>query len=246
MIHPTAIVSPTAEIGDNVKIGAFSIIYDHVKIGSGTVIESHCELGLPTPLAKNKELVIGQNSIIRSKSIFYAGSVFGERFETGHRVTVRENTKAGINFRLGTASDIQGDCVIGDYVRCPANVHICKTAEVGSFVWIFPFTCLTNDPRPPSHTMIGPKIEDYAIVATMCVLLPGTTVGRGAFVSAHSCVTRDVEPGMLVAGSPAKPLRKVNELKLKDGTQAYPWVKHFHRGYPEDVVALWMKEDFTV
>ena len=50
-------------------------------------------------------LVIGDNSFIRSQSIFYAGSVFGENLTTGHRVTVREGVKAGKNLQLGTLSN---------------------------------------------------------------------------------------------------------------------------------------------
>ena len=55
--------------------------------------------------------------MIRSHSVFYQGSTFGSRLATGHRVTVREKTQAGENLRLGTLCDLQGTCVIGDYVR---------------------------------------------------------------------------------------------------------------------------------
>ena len=57
-----------------------------------------------------KKIIIGDNSLIRSKSIFYVGSTFGPKLLTGHRVTVREGVKAGKNLQIGTLTDIQGDC----------------------------------------------------------------------------------------------------------------------------------------
>ena len=74
MIHPTAIVSPLAQIGVNVRVGPFSIIHDNVVIGADTVIESHCEIGHPSALAGGRALVIGRGSLIRSHSVFYEGS----------------------------------------------------------------------------------------------------------------------------------------------------------------------------
>jgi|SRR5471030_1219705 len=241
MIHPSASVSPLAILGENVSIGPFTIVHDHVQIGADSVIDGFCELGYPSPLADGLPLIIGAGSRIRSHSIFYQGSRFGERLVTGHRVTVREKTVAGVNFQLGTLSDIQGDCSIGDYVRCHSNVHIGKMSKVGNFVWIFPYVVLTNDPHPPSDTLLGCEIGDYAAIATMSVVLPGVKVGRGALVAAHSMVGKDVAPDTVAGGSPSKYLCDTSKIKLKDGSDrpAYPWTSHFRRGYPEAVTAGW-------
>jgi acyl-[acyl carrier protein]--UDP-N-acetylglucosamine O-acyltransferase len=116
-IHPTAVVSKKAEIGNNVTIGPFTIIYDNVVIGENTVIEAYCEIGYPTKLANGDALVIGKDSLIRSHSIFYQGSSFDEGMTTGHHVIMREKIKAGMGLQLGSLVDFQGGCTIGDYVN---------------------------------------------------------------------------------------------------------------------------------
>lgn len=244
MIHASAIVSPKAKLGKNISIGPFTIVHDDVEIGDETVIGSHCEIGYPTPLANGSSLVIGAASLIRSHSIFYQGSVFGERLQTGHRVTVREMTRAGKNLQIGTVSDIQGHCEIGDYVRFHSNVHIGQHSKIGNYVWIFPYVVLTNDPHPPSNVQIGVTVEDFVAIATMSTILPGVVLKAGALVGAHSSVNRDVEADTVVAGSPATFVCETKKLKLKDGSgnSAYPWRKHFHRGYPEKIIAAWEKE----
>lgn len=244
LIHPSAIVSPLANLGENITIGPFSIIHDCVQIGSGTHIDGYCELGYPTALAENKPLIIGADSIIRSHSVFYQGSIFGDGLVTGHRVTVREKTIGGKNLQIGTLSDIQGHCEIGDYVRFHSNVHIGQHSHIGNCVWIFPYVVLTNDPHPPSNVMMGVTIEDFAAIATMSIILPGVTVGQGALIGAHSSVSKDVLADTVVGGSPAKFICETNKIKLKDGSNAsaYPWRKHFHRGYPEELVTAWLSE----
>ena len=107
MIHPSAVVSPRAKLGENVQIGAFCLIHDDVEIGDNCEIQAYCELGVATPLAEGP-LVIGSNSLIRSHSVFYRGSVFGEGLRTGHRVTVRELIQAGKDLQIGTLSDLHG------------------------------------------------------------------------------------------------------------------------------------------
>jgi acetyltransferase-like isoleucine patch superfamily enzyme len=240
-IHPTAYVAPNAKLGSNVSVGAFSLIHADVVIGDNTIIESHCVIGNPSALSAGAPLIIGRDSLIRSHSIFYVGSTFGDRLVTGHRVTVREGTKAGTNLQIGTLSDVQGHCEIGDYVRTHSNVHIGQKSKIGSFVWIFPYVVLTNDPHPPSNVMMGCIIEDYAVIATMSVVLPGVKVGTHALVAAHSLVSKDVESRTVVGGSPAKYICHSEKIKLKDGTDApaYPWPSHFTRGYPDEVVAEW-------
>lgn len=247
LVHPTAIVSSKARIGEGVRVGAFASIYDNVIIENNCSIGAYCELGVSSALSDGSPLLIGANSNIRSHSIFYEGSRFGPALVTGHRVTVREQTIAGKNLQIGTLSDIQGHCEFGDYVRLHSNVHIGQKSKVGNFVWIFPYVVLTNDPHPPSEVLIGPTVEEYAAIATMSVILPGVTVGSGALVGAHSSVTRDVAPDTVVAGAPAKFICATSKIKLKNNPHesAYPWRKHFHRGYPQEVVERWKNEFFT-
>jgi len=240
MIHKTAIISPVAKIGKNVSVGPYSIVYDNTIIGDNTVIDGFCEIGYPTQLANGNPLVIGDNSRIRSHSVFYEGSSFKENLVTGHRVTVRENTHAGLNMQIGTLSDFQGDCIIGDFVRTHSNVHIGKHSKVGDYVWIFPYVVLTNDPHPPSETMLGVTIKEYAVIATMAVLLPGITVNEHALVGAHTLVNRDVPANMVVAGNPGEVICETSSIKIKNkDVSAYPWPSHFHRGYPEYVIDEW-------
>jgi len=241
MIHPSALVSPKAVLGDGVTIGPFTVIHDDVEIGAGTTIDGFCEIGYPAKSAGGKPLTIGANSLIRSHSVFYAGSRFGPGLLTGHRVTVREHTVAGPDLHLGTLCDIQGDCFIGDYVRMHSNVHIGKLSRIGNFVWIFPYVVMTNDPHPPSAVQLGCEIDDYAAVATMSVILPGVKIGRHALVAAHSMVGKDVAPSTVVGGSPARYICDTAKIRLKDGSErpAYPWTSHFRRGYPAEVTAGW-------
>jgi len=240
-IHPTAYVDPQAKLGTDVEIGAFCIVHGNVVIGNRTVISAYSEIGLPTPLGNGSPLIFGDDSLIRSHSIFYESSSFGPRLVTGHRVTVRENTFAGESFQIGTLSEIQGDCEIGDHVRFQSGVFVGKKTKIGNFVWILPHAVLTNDPTPPSNTLLGCNIEDYASIAAMAVILPGVTVGRHSLVAAHACVSKDVPPNMVVAGVPARIIGETKSIKLRDGSDeaAYPWTRHFHRGYPESVVNTW-------
>jgi acetyltransferase-like isoleucine patch superfamily enzyme len=245
MIHPTAIVSEKAVLGSDVTIGPFTIVHEGVTIGKGSTIGSHCEIGLISDSSGAQALSIGDDSNIRSHSIFYLGSSFGDGLITGHRVTVRESTRAGKNLQIGTLSDIQGDCTFGDYVRLHSNVHIGKGSTIGNFVWIFPYVVLTNDPHPPSETCVGVTIEDFAVLATMSTILPGIKISTGALVGAHSLVNRDVAPDTIVVGVPAKPVGPTNKIKLSSapGEAAYPWRKHFHKGYPFEVITQWELEN---
>lgn len=241
-IHHTALISPDAKIGRNVKIGPFTSINGNVEIGDDTFIDGYCEIGYSTPRAQGKALVIGPRSQIRSHSVIYEGSTFGAELVTGHRVTVREGVSAGQNLQIGTLTDIQGNCLVGDYVRFHSGVFISQHSQIGNFVWLFPHVVLTEDPRPPSNFLVGVILEDFAAIAAASVLLPGVRIGKGSLVGAGSVVVADVDPGMVVLGVPAKPICEASKIKLKDGTDrpAYPWTTHFHRGYPESVVQSWL------
>lgn len=241
-ISPLAHISPAATIGSDVDIGPWTVVHDNVVIRDRVAIESHCVIGHPTPLAEGESLVIGEDSLIRSHSVFYEGSRFGPGLRTGHHVTVREKFVAGPGLQIGTLGDFQGHATVGDYVRTHSGVQINHGTQIGSYVWIFPHVVLTNDPHPPSDGFLaGVVVEDYAVIAAMACVLPGVRIGARALVAAHSLVTKDVEPDSVVGGVPAKRLGATKGILLKDGSgrSAYPWMRHFHRGYPADVVRMW-------
>jgi UDP-3-O-[3-hydroxymyristoyl] glucosamine N-acyltransferase len=176
-IHPTAIIAESAKLGRNVTVGAYSIIHENVIIEDHSVISARCTLGEPlttfysTPdTYQNPQLSIGMNALIRSETLVYAGSQIGNNFQSGHRVTIRESTKIGENVRIGTLSDVQGHCFIGDHSRLHSNVFVAPNSKIGQCVWLLPHTVLTNDPRPPSDSWCGVTIDDFAVIAAMSVL----------------------------------------------------------------------------
>ena len=233
-------ISPAAKIGKNVRIGDNTIIYDNVEIGDNTVICNDCVIGEPLndyysniEQYVNPITIIGAESLIRSHTVIYAGNTMGDHFQTGHRVTVRENTTFGSHCSLGTLDDVQGHSEFGDYCRLHSNVHIGMHSKLGNFVFVYPFVVFTNDPTPPSDICAGPTVGDFTQIATGSVLLPRVKIGKHCLIGACSSVTKDVEDYQLVLGVPAKPIKDVREIKDRiSGESHYPWPYHFDRNMP--------------
>lgn len=235
------VISENAKIGKNVKIGDNTTIYENVEIGDNSIICNDVILGEPTyeyyanVEYKNKPLIIGANSLIRSHSIFYAGSRFGEFLVTGHRITVREHTIAGNHCSFGSYSDIQGDCTFGNYVRLHSYVNVGQKSRVGNFVFIYPFVVLTNDPTPPSTHLIGSTIGDFTQVTTGSIILSGSEIGIHCLIGANSTVGGSFVDYSFINGSPASTIcdiRKAPLFNLETASRHYPWPKHFDRGMP--------------
>jgi len=232
-------ISPHAKIGKNVRIGDNTSIYDNVRIDDNTTIANNCVIGEPlqdyyfSEHYENPETVIKSGALIRSHTVIYSGSEFGENFATGHRITIREYTKFGDNCRVGTLSDIQGYSTFGNHCWLHSNVHIGQKSTIGSFVFIYPYVVFTNDPTPPSDISIGPTVGDYFQIAVFSVLLPGVQIGVHCLVGAGSIVGKDVEDFQLVLGNPAKFVKDVREIKdRKTGEPHYPWPYRFNRNMP--------------
>lgn len=238
VIKEGVIIEDHVVIGDNSYIDYGTIIKENVTVGNNSFIGANCILGeYLVDFFQNREnavhpLIIGEGALIRSGSIIYGDSVFGRSLQTGHRVTIREKTTVGDCVSIGTLSDIQGDCVIGDYVHMHSNVHIGQKSIIGNYVWIFPYVVLTNDPTPPSENLKGVKIDDFACVCTHTVVLPGVHIGKDALVGAGANVTKDVPERMVAVGNPAKAVKAVENLLDGQGNKHYPWRYHFERGTP--------------
>lgn len=259
-----SVVSDNARIGDNVTIGHNCIIEDDVVIGantyidSNTIIRSNTEIGISSFIGSNciigeywmdfclnrephiHSLVIGEKCLIRSGSILYAGSEIGHGFQTGHRVTIREKSKIGNHVSIGTLSDIQGNCGIGNYVRLHSNVHIGQLSVIDDFVWIFPYVVLTNDPTPPSEDFVGVHVKPFAIIATGAIIMPGLVIGQDSLVAAGAIITKNVLDYSVVAGNPGRSISDVRKVRNKiTGGPVYPWRHHFSNYMP------WIESDFS-
>lgn len=226
-------------IGKNVKIGDNTTIYDNVTIDDNSIICNDCVIGEPgnkyyfDENYKNPPTLIGKNSLIRSHCIIYAGSAFGEYLSTGHRATIREGMKVGDHCMISTLVDIQGNSVFGNYVRIYSNVHICEYSKIGNFVFIYPFSIFTNDPRPPSNTYKGPTIGNYSIIAVHCSILPGVEIGENCLIGANSVVNRNVESFSFSVGSPARHVSDIRKIMSNEnGGSQYPWMNNFERCMP--------------
>lgn len=235
-------ISQHAKIGQNVSIGDFVTISGDVEIGDDSVIESYCHIGYSNGREKSG-LTIGANAHIRSHSICYLGSTIGSGLVTGHHSVIRENSTIGDGFQLGTGSIVMGELEIGDYVRTGSRVEVGQMSKVGSFVWIFLNTTLINDMYPPSPEIVGPVVQDFAVIGAHCVIYPGVVVGSDSLVGSGCFLSRDLPDQTIAVGNPSKEIGPVTKIRLPDeGGPAYPWRHRFQRGYPEEVVKRWLNE----
>jgi len=241
-IDPTASIGENVSLGKGVVIGPQSIIYDNVTIGDFGVIGPRVTIGEPEAGFYQSDqyefppTIIGAHATVRSGSVIYAGCEIGDGFRTGHYAILRERTIVGENCSFGTFAQSDGECVLGDYVRLHYAAHVCRTARVGNYVWLYPYTVLTNDIHPPCNQCVqGPVIDDYAVIATHSVVMPRIRIGAHALIGANSVVTKDVPPGTIAMGTPARDFGSVRRIECDyEGRVAtpYPWPTHFGTGYP--------------
>lgn len=245
VINPGCIIGDNVQIQGNTRLDYNVIIRNDVSIGRDSFIGANCILGellvdeIEYINSKKHPLIIGDNALIRSNSIIYGDSKIGNHFQTGHRVTIRENTKIGNHVNVGTLSDIQGACTIGNYVRMHSNVHVGQKAMIEDYVWIFPYVVLTNDPTPPSNDLKGVTLRTFSVVSTGSIILPGVEVAGDSLIAAGAVVTKNVNTGEVVGGNPAKVISHISNVKNHvTGEKAYPWRYTFKRGMP------WEESDY--
>jgi len=194
------------------------IIHDGVTLGHGAVVEDFCIVGaLPRGAAPGTlATTIGEQAVIRSHTVIYAGNVIGLRFQTGNKVNIRESNRIGDDVSVGTLSVIEHHVEIGNNVRIHTQAFIPEFSVLEDGCWIGPNVVLTNAKYPLSpnakHTLAGPVIRKGAKIGANSTILPGVVVGENALVGAGSVVTRDVAPGDVVVGNPARVIRRITAL----------------------------------
>ncbi|HEY9679382.1 MAG TPA: DapH/DapD/GlmU-related protein [Drouetiella sp.] len=219
-VGPFVIISAGSVIGDNVVIEPSTIIYENVHIGNNTRIGAQCILGerlggyQKSVDYLNPTLIIGPDSIIRSGAILYAGSKMGRGFQTGNRCVIRESSIFGDNCSFGTLSQSDGMIQVGDNCRFHNNVFIATHTTVEDNVHFYPMSCTVDSLHPPCQIgREGPTVGAGTIIGAKVLLLPRVKIGKRCVIAGASVVTHDVPEGMVVAGAPAKVLKKREEVR---------------------------------
>ena len=115
----------------------------------------------------------------------------------------------GRDSMVGTFVEIQAGVKIGDRTRVQSHTFICEMVTVGNDVFVGHGVMFINDtmpPQPDRSQWRSTTIEDGASIGSNVTILP-VVVGRDAVVGAGATVTKDVPPGAVVAGCPARILR---------------------------------------
>lgn len=195
-------------------IAATAIIHPGVTLGTNAVVEDFCIIGAPFAGQQGEATVIGDNAVIRSHTVIYAGNVIGHRFQTGNKANIRELNRIGDDVSIGTLSVVEHHVEIGDGVRIHTQAFIPEYCVLKRGAWIGPRVTLTNAkfPKHPDakQQLRGVVVEENAKVGANATVLPGVTIGTGALVGAGSLVAQDVPAGMVVKGAPAKAFRPVH------------------------------------
>jgi acetyltransferase-like isoleucine patch superfamily enzyme len=170
--------------------------------------------------------ILGDDCIIRSHSVIYAGNIIGNRFQTGHYVFLREENLIGDDVSIGTMSMIEHHVRIGNRVRIHSQAFIPEFSVLEDDCWIGPNVVLTNAPYPKAKRakefLAGVIIRKGAKIGANATILPGIEIGEMSLVGAGAVVTRNVPPESVVAGNPAQIIKSIYDLKFPDGETVYP------------------------
>jgi UDP-2-acetamido-3-amino-2,3-dideoxy-glucuronate N-acetyltransferase len=199
-------------LGDGVRVLEYAVIGKQPSLAAASTAKRD-----PLPPAE-----IGEDTVVSTGAIVFAGSTVGPRSIVGDQSCIRERVHLGENCVLGRGSLIENDTTVGAGTRIQAGAYITAYSTLEEDVFIAPCVVTTNDNymgRTESRKteMRGPTIRRSARVGGGAILLPGIEIGTEAFVGAGAVVTKDVPPGKLVVGSPARVLRDVSPDELRAG-----------------------------
>jgi UDP-N-acetylglucosamine acyltransferase len=185
-IHPTAVVSPKAQLGYGCFVGPYSIIGEEVEIGDGVRLESHCVIDGRTIIGAETHVFPFVSIGLASQDLKYKGepseTKVGKRNKIREFVTIHRGTAGG-----GMLTKTGDDCLI------MAQAHIAHDCLLGDGV------IMANAATLAGHVVI----EDRANIGAYSGVHQFCRVGREAYVGGYSVVVKDALPFALTVGNHA-------------------------------------------
>ncbi len=183
-IDSHAVISPKAQLGENVSVGPFAIVEDDVVIGSGTTIGSHTLIANGTRIGKECRIHHGAVVGTVPQDLKFRGEA--TTLEIGDHTTVREYAT------LNRGTSDRGKTTVGNHCFIMSYAHIAHDCAVGNHV------ILANSVNMAGHVVI----EDYVVIGGLVPIHQFVHVGRHAMIGGGFRVPKDVPPYILAGQEP--------------------------------------------
>ncbi|MFC1864258.1 DapH/DapD/GlmU-related protein [Chloroflexota bacterium] len=218
------VILDNVQIGDNSYIGHNVVIHEGTKIGNNVFIDDACILGkvpktgVLSRRVSAKELPpleIGDECIIHTGVILYAGVKIGKQVLMGDQASIREHNTVGDKTIVGRLVSTDPRVTIGARVKMQTAVDLARLTVIEDDVFIANGVMVTdNNTMGRGGESKGPYIKRAARIGANATLLPGVVIGQEAVIAAGAVVTHDVPDRKIVIGVPAKVIGDVNENEL--------------------------------
>lgn len=186
-IHPTAIIGPHTEMGDQVSIGPYTIIEGEVFIDSGTQIGAHVYIDRHTRIGKNCRISPFAAIGTPPQDKRYKGEktevIVGDENWIREYVTINRGTIEG-----------GGKTTIGHQNLLMAYCHVAHDCQLGNGI------VMANVATLAGHVHIG----DYVNIGGLAAIQQFVQVGAFSFIGGKSAVVQDIPPYVIAAGDRAK------------------------------------------
>ncbi len=228
------VISDDATIGSQCRIGHNVVIHPGVTIGSNVRIDDNSVIGkqpmksvmsVMTSDEKMPPSVIGEDCIIGTSVVIYAGCTLGAKVLVADLSTIREKVTIGEGTIIGRGVAIENKCKIGSYCKVETNVYLTAYSEVGDRCFLAPCVATSNDnftgrTKERFKYFKGLILKKGGRIGTHATILPGRTIGEDALVAAGAVVTSDLEPRKIYAGVPARYFRDVPPEQLLENQES--------------------------
>lgn len=198
LIHPTAVVDPSARLADDVRVGAFSFIGADVDIGAGTEIGPHCSIHGPTRIGRDNRFIghaaIGGEPQDKKYADERTELVIGDRNVIREFVTINRGTGGG-----------GGITTVGDDNWMLAYTHVAHDCHVGSHC------VFSNNTTLAGHVTVG----DHVIISGFAGAHQFCRIGAHAFLGMGALTNGDVPPFTMVGSDSLGRPRGINSEGLK-------------------------------
>lgn len=216
-IHPTAVIDPSAELGEGVRVGAHAVVGRGCKVGPHSILAPHvvlldgvrigarCLLYPHVTVREECELgdrvIIQPGAVIGSDGFGYAkdGSAYRKIPQIG-RVVLEDDVEIGANACIDRATT--GRTTVGQGSKIDNLVQIAHNVTLG------PHTVLAAQVGIAGSTRVGEGV----VMAGQVGIVGHIEIGDHARIGAQSGVSKDVPANVEYFGSPARDLRDVKRL----------------------------------